>query len=241
MYNPIMQMNWNILFLSLLILCSFSSSGNNATWIIYGENYPPYSYLSSGKAVGLAVDKVKQIFEDANIDYRIDIVPWARALHHANKDKNTAIFSIIKTKNNKEHFEWLSVTHDVDIYYWCYKECPRDSEIDKVNVAYTRHTVVADLMRMNERKKRMEFQLSSYKQAFEMLMKNRVKVVLHPESIYREFIKNNTNVDEKNIVRGPLFHRAPAYLALNRYSNRSQTQILRSTSIKLMLKEEKVN
>ena len=59
-------------------------------------DYPPYSYKQEGQAVGIAVEIVKGVFESAGYQVSVDIVPWARALESAKRERLTAFLQSTK-------------------------------------------------------------------------------------------------------------------------------------------------
>lgn len=97
-------------FLCLFMLLYFGRvAGVNAVTIqITTENWPPNNYLGpDDQVVGYATEKVRQIFDSAGIDYTIKVYPWARAYRLARNEKNTAIYSIFRSKEREPMFQWV--------------------------------------------------------------------------------------------------------------------------------------
>ncbi len=75
---------------------------------IVTEHWYPYNYVDeNGEIVGLATKKVKAIFDSLNLSYSIESYPWARSIMLAQKNDNTLIYSIFKTPERKNKFQWI--------------------------------------------------------------------------------------------------------------------------------------
>ncbi len=76
---------------------------------IYTEHYPPYNMFDvDGKTIiGKSTAIVRQIFQQAQIDYVMALAPWARSLKTAQLNANTAVFSTARTPEREEHFYWI--------------------------------------------------------------------------------------------------------------------------------------
>lgn len=71
------------------------------------EPYPGYSTVVDGKIVGAGADQVHLLFQRAGVDYRMDIMPWARAYHLATHEPNTCIFAANHTAERDALFKWV--------------------------------------------------------------------------------------------------------------------------------------
>ncbi len=94
------------IFNCVLLICAFSSCAQKLN--IVTENWPPYNYLDEhGEIKGKSTQALKQILAMAEIEYELEIKPWARSLQTAIKNKNTLIYSIYKTEERQDYFHWF--------------------------------------------------------------------------------------------------------------------------------------
>lgn len=71
------------------------------------EDYPPYGYLEDGKPVGTTVDQVRAIMTELDIDYTLEILPWARAFALAQNQQMTCVFATTVTAERHSAFKWI--------------------------------------------------------------------------------------------------------------------------------------
>ena len=76
---------------------------------VVSEIYPPYQVMNDkGELQGWAADKVKSIFYNASVDYNVKIYPWARAYQLALTEPNVFIFSLLRTDEREQLFQWIA-------------------------------------------------------------------------------------------------------------------------------------
>jgi polar amino acid transport system substrate-binding protein len=78
--------------------------------VFYTEDYPPLNFIENGALKGLGVETVLALFKqtgEQNTISDIRLVPWARAYATVASTKNTAIFSIVRTKKRENDFFWV--------------------------------------------------------------------------------------------------------------------------------------
>jgi hypothetical protein len=57
------------------------------------EEYPPYNFSApDGSATGVSTAIVRELMQGLGIDYRITVMPWARAIALARIEPNTCVF-----------------------------------------------------------------------------------------------------------------------------------------------------
>jgi len=94
----------------LLLLLYFASLNSYAkTHInVVTEQWYPYNYHDkNGKLVGRSTDKVKTILDKLKLSYTIKSYPWARSMMLAQRNENTLIYSIFKTPERADKFQWI--------------------------------------------------------------------------------------------------------------------------------------
>ncbi|NDV23729.1 ABC transporter substrate-binding protein [Desulfovibrio sp. JC022] len=68
------------------------------------DPFPPYYYKEDGTTKGIQVELAKIVFSKMNTQFKIEFVPWKRALLMAESGKVDGIFGLRKTK---ERQSWL--------------------------------------------------------------------------------------------------------------------------------------
>ena len=71
------------------------------------EQYAPFNYREGDQIVGLGADQVREIMRRSGIDYRIEQLPWSRAIGLAREKSNTCVFTTAHTVDRHEHFKWI--------------------------------------------------------------------------------------------------------------------------------------
>lgn len=77
---------------------------------VYTESdFMPFNYYNeNGDFVGIGVEVVNQILQDAKFDHtKTRVIPWARGYYLAQNIPNTLLFSIFKTTQRKDLFYWI--------------------------------------------------------------------------------------------------------------------------------------
>ncbi|OUR66392.1 hypothetical protein A9Q77_11340, partial [Marinomonas sp. 42_23_T18] len=81
-----------LVVLSLLFFCNVYAKPLQLVTL----EYPPYEYTEDGKLKGMAVEVVKLIFKELEIDITIEVLPWARAIRYIENGERDAIFTAYK-------------------------------------------------------------------------------------------------------------------------------------------------
>lgn len=71
------------------------------------EEYAPFNYSEGGSIRGIAVEQVRKIAETAGLSYRMEIMPWARALMLAEREAGHCVFTTGHTPDRHEKFNWV--------------------------------------------------------------------------------------------------------------------------------------
>lgn len=130
-------------FFAMLAL-SFSSIAAQHTIKVVTEEWPPYNYTNSeGKLTGIATQIVKEVLQEAELDYIIGVYSWGRAFTMARDNKNTLLYTVYKVGDRLDKFQWvcpLIQTKGVAIYALADRE---DIQLKSLNDAkqYTIGTI----------------------------------------------------------------------------------------------------
>ena len=71
------------------------------------EIFPPFQYEHEGELIGISTEIVNAIQNKVDAKNRIKVYPWTRAVKIADKKKNTAIFSMLRTPEREEKYKWV--------------------------------------------------------------------------------------------------------------------------------------
>jgi polar amino acid transport system substrate-binding protein len=78
-----------------------------ATLRVVTEELPPYNMTENGEVTGLSTEIVQTVMQRANVQARIEVLPWARAYDLAMHNDNVLIYSIARTAEREHLFKWI--------------------------------------------------------------------------------------------------------------------------------------
>ncbi|WP_171013785.1 transporter substrate-binding domain-containing protein [Chitinivorax sp. B] len=71
------------------------------------ENDPPNNMPVNGNIVGASTDKVVELMRRADVDYTLDLMPWARAYQYAKQRDGYCVFSTARVEDRERLFRWV--------------------------------------------------------------------------------------------------------------------------------------
>lgn len=71
------------------------------------EPYPPFVVVEGDKITGGGVTIIDLIMRDTGQDYRIEVMPWARALMLAQREPMRCAFATARTPERQDLFKWV--------------------------------------------------------------------------------------------------------------------------------------
>ncbi|MGI0117587.1 substrate-binding periplasmic protein [Zooshikella sp. RANM57] len=84
------------------------------TFQLYTEELPPYSMMEDNQPVGISVEIVSLLFEKAQLDYEVRVVPWKRAFNTLQNKVDSCAFPVQRNQEREVVFHWISpilITH----------------------------------------------------------------------------------------------------------------------------------
>nr|WP_295778302.1 transporter substrate-binding domain-containing protein [Rhodoferax sp.] len=99
----------------LLFLAGLLSSGMllaQSLSIYYEDNKPLQFQGADGKPAGFAADVVREIQRRIDNKDEIQLVPWARGLNRLNSNPNTLLFSMARTAERDNLYQWIGPIFD---------------------------------------------------------------------------------------------------------------------------------
>jgi len=114
MFNKHIVFTFTILF--IFISVSNAKPIDEITFMT--ENYPPFNFKQNNKLQGISVDLMLlmlQKIDAKQVRTDIHILPWARAYTTVLEERNTALFSMTRTKKREKLFKWVGPISDTTI------------------------------------------------------------------------------------------------------------------------------
>jgi len=93
------------LLLAAVVLLSAAAAAQEL--YVVTEDYPPYNYLRDGEVVGVSTEILRAVLKRANVGYRIEVLPWARAYRIAENAKDVLIYTLARIPEREELFHWV--------------------------------------------------------------------------------------------------------------------------------------
>lgn len=100
---------------AIALLCFFPLiSVADEKLIVMTDIWPPYVTQQGTELSGLSTKIVKRVLANSSIPHEIRVVPWARAYEAALKQKNTLIYTLVRTEDREKQFKWVGELHPSD-------------------------------------------------------------------------------------------------------------------------------
>ncbi|SOC45867.1 amino acid ABC transporter substrate-binding protein (PAAT family) [Rhizobium subbaraonis] len=94
-------------FLVAAFAATIAPAARAAEITLVTEEYAPYNYSEDGVIKGIAVDQVHRIAAMADITYRMEIMPWARALMLVERQTDHCVFTTGHNGERHARFRWV--------------------------------------------------------------------------------------------------------------------------------------
>lgn len=97
-----------VVFFIVSVKLSAQTATDGEKLSIVTENWFPFNHLTEkGEIKGTATEYVELLLKEAEVEYSIELLPWARAMSLAETKENTAIYTILKTPERASLFHWI--------------------------------------------------------------------------------------------------------------------------------------
>lgn len=103
--------------------------------------FPPYSYEENFDVKGSAVAVARELLISQGLPNQVEIYPWARAYHLAQKTPNSLFFSIARTPERESMFHWIGEIMDFDVHI--YRRADRGDIVLKSPADFADHSFAA--------------------------------------------------------------------------------------------------
>jgi ABC-type amino acid transport substrate-binding protein len=162
------------------------------------EEYPPYNYTENGKLKGISVDLMEEIFKymGSNLTVNdIKVFPWSRAYALIKMQRNTMLFSTIKTEYSEKLFKWAGPIDNTRIALITKKS--RNVKINSINdMAEYKIGVIKDdigkMILLSKGLKKDTFkEFNNIKSLIKKLASNRIDLWLYESKVAKWILKNS--------------------------------------------------
>lgn len=208
---------------------------------LYTEYNPPtLNRNSEGTIFGPMVDRVKKVFDQANIPYNIEMHPWARSYRSSLTEKNSGLFALFRLPSREKKFKWVGpigvTTSNWVVFALRDKKIQINSqeEMKKYRIGvYTndaRHDYLAS--------KKFEVEVANDNALnLKKLLKGRIDLWAAGRYSGLKLIKDQRV--ENKVQEVFVFHRAQTYLALNKSVDDKIVIKLQASLDKIMTQEKR--
>ncbi len=113
--------------LVLLFLAWLAMAGARAdALVLLAEEYPPFNMSDAkGKLVGISTDIVRELMQQAHIDYTLSVSPWMRAVNAAKTQADHCVFSMSRLADREKDFSWIGPLAFNDWYLFAKSSPPK--------------------------------------------------------------------------------------------------------------------
>lgn len=114
--KPLKQLGLMMAFIPLL--CFFSTPAHATQVRFVTEIMSPFQINDGNNLGGFAIEVIEDIKQITGINAEIEVYPWARAYNIALTEPNVFIFTLVKTDERLEKFNWIDEYYTVtDSFY----------------------------------------------------------------------------------------------------------------------------
>jgi len=118
----------------MLLVCLPVCAAWSADITVYTEYYGRSNHRAeNGEIVGETADLVRQVLDDAALNYTIKLVPWNRAYQLATHFDNTLIYALLRKPDREEKFHWLVPISETELYL--YARADDDRVFDRTSLS----------------------------------------------------------------------------------------------------------
>jgi polar amino acid transport system substrate-binding protein len=98
-----------VLFVTLLCISTFANA--EETILLMTEEFPPYQYYEGEGEnrilTGISIEIIKVVQSEIGNNDPIKVYPWSRGLKLLAKQKNSALFSTVRTPGRESTYKWV--------------------------------------------------------------------------------------------------------------------------------------
>lgn len=88
-------------------LCAFAKKSVETNLLAVANDNRLLQYYENGESKGPSIEILQAILKEAQLEAKVEFMPWVRAFATASINPNTLILSMIKTPERDDDFHWL--------------------------------------------------------------------------------------------------------------------------------------
>ncbi|MFT7685690.1 MAG: polar amino acid transport system substrate-binding protein [Candidatus Azotimanducaceae bacterium] len=144
-------------FLHLLLMAPGALSAEDKILVLTEQLYP-MNYTENGSddgiILGFATQLVIEILEEAKLEYEINMVPWARAIHSIDNNKNVIVYTMTRSPERQKKYHWIGDIWIGKINLYGHRDKLKNwplslAQIRKLKVGTSRGSVSRDYLMQN--------------------------------------------------------------------------------------------
>ncbi len=105
-----------ILFILLILSFSFFSPISTTLHLITDDEFSPYSYTENEIVKGIDIEIIDELMSRLHINYKLNVVPWARLLNMTKNGLCDLSFSLFKTAEREKYSIYTNLPIHKSIY-----------------------------------------------------------------------------------------------------------------------------
>jgi len=145
--------------LLVILFLLANSSWASTRLLVLTENMPPYNYPLRDKIVGSNTALVVAMLKEAEVDYELHVLPWNRGYNLTKTQKNTLLFSTVKSQARTPLFKWIGPLHTESLHFYKLKNRP-DIQVNSIEDLAKYKVAVPDEDLALQRLKKTQFDAS---------------------------------------------------------------------------------
>ncbi|MCP4176746.1 MAG: amino acid ABC transporter substrate-binding protein [bacterium] len=165
-------------------------------YIVFTEDYPPYSYKENGVIKGSSTELIKTIFKRLKIDnYRILLLDWDLSYEFVQYIPNSIIYSLTKIKVREDKFKWAGPI--ATNYWYLFANSDNDNiknikinkfgDLDRYRIGVQKQSSIA--LYLKSRDINNLTQSTTSMQVLQDLLDNKVELMATSESVAYSLMK----------------------------------------------------
>lgn len=87
--------------------CALAALAEVPALRVVTELSPPHQTMKEGKVGGVSTQIVLATLQQARVESRIEVYPWARAFYIASSTPNVLIYNMARTPEREQEFHWI--------------------------------------------------------------------------------------------------------------------------------------
>lgn len=101
-----------------VVLAFFATAACASPLEVVTTDNPPFNFLQADVPRGLGTEILQAVAANAGFEPHIVFLPWQRALHEVEGKANTLIYTLARTPEREQRYEWIGPFAPRKVYFW---------------------------------------------------------------------------------------------------------------------------